>query len=265
MKLHREIFNETATKYPPVYLLHGFTGSAEDWRQTASGILIEYPVYAIDLPGHGKNASVDDITLYTADAIISSIKETLDFYKVKKLILCGYSMGGRAALSFATKHPEYISALILESTTAGIINYEDRQNRIKNDEKIASLITSESMEYFIDYWINIPLFESQKTLPYEKLEAVRKNKLLNNSIGLANSLKGFGTGSMPVLWDELKGLKFPVLLITGELDKKFTTISKEMVKLLPNGVHYIVPGSGHNVHLEKPEHFLNLTNEFLRK
>ena len=44
----------------------------------------------------------------------------------------------------------------------------------------------------------------------------------SSKIGLANSLRGFGIGVMPYLGSELVKLKFPVYLITGGLDEKFT-------------------------------------------
>ena len=43
-------------------------------------------------------------------------------------------------------------------------------------------------------WENIPLFETQKRLAQNVQEAVRKERLANNPKGLANSLRGMGTG-----------------------------------------------------------------------
>jgi hypothetical protein len=39
---------------------------------------------------------------------------------------------------------------------------------------------------------------------------IRKERLANNPKGLANSLRGMGTGAQPSWWDELKNLKIPV-------------------------------------------------------
>ena len=41
---------------PPVLLLHGFLGGAEDWHAIASGLSRSHRVVAIDLPGHGGSA-----------------------------------------------------------------------------------------------------------------------------------------------------------------------------------------------------------------
>ena len=57
---------------------------------------------------------------------------------------------------------------------------------------------------FIDFWENIPLFASQKELSEEKQLAVRKERLGQSEIGLANSLRGIGTGSQPSYWEQLR-------------------------------------------------------------
>ena len=111
--------------------------------------------------------------------------------------------------------------------------------------------------------MNKELFDSLKKLHEEKLNKIKNEKRKNKKIGLINSLLGFGTGSMPCLYDELKSLTVSTLLITGEFDRKFTDINKKMVKELPNAKHSIINNAGHNTHIEEPKDFINAVNEFL--
>jgi 2-succinyl-6-hydroxy-2,4-cyclohexadiene-1-carboxylate synthase len=60
--------------------------------------------------------------------------------------------------------------------------------------------------------MNLPIFSSQKKSPLQKLQEIKKRKLANSEIGLANSLLGFSTGKMPSLWNRLSEFNFPVLL-----------------------------------------------------
>ena len=62
---------------------------------------------------------------------------------------------------------------------------------------------------------------------------------------------------------EVKKIRFQVLLIAGDLDKKFKAISEIALEQIPKSMLKIVRNSGHNVHFEKPEVFLKLLNEFL--
>jgi 2-succinyl-6-hydroxy-2,4-cyclohexadiene-1-carboxylate synthase len=81
---------------------------------------------------------------------------------------------------------------------------------------------------------------------------------------LANSLRGSGTGKMKPLYEYLKNIRAKVLLITGELDTKFTDINSGMGKLFPNAKHEIIKNAGHNTHLEEPERFIGILNDFLK-
>ena len=74
---------------------------------------------------------------------------------------------------------------------------------------------------------------SQKELSEEKADSCEEERLGQREIGLANSLRGIGTGSQNSYWEQLKAVNLPVLLITGELDTKFVNISREMEKQFP--------------------------------
>jgi 2-succinyl-6-hydroxy-2,4-cyclohexadiene-1-carboxylate synthase len=173
-------------------------------------------------------------------------------------------MGGRAALSFAAKHPDRLNGLILESTTAGIKEQNERLQRTEEDNKLAEHILAEGIDKFINDWYNKPLFNSigknRKLL--DKLIKGKKNL---SPTGLANSLKGFSTGLMKNHWAILEYLNMPVMLITGEDDVKFSNLNGGMAKLLPDAMHHTVRSAGHNVHLENEREFVILLNSFLRK
>lgn len=248
----------------PLLFLHGFTGSSGDWKFLFDQLDESYTPLAIDMPGHGESSTPDIIDYFLEESIVDMISNVLSELNISSLVICGYSMGGRAALSYAIKYPDNVSGLILESSTPGIISEKDRSLRIDDDEKIAGRILETGMNNFIDEWYNKPLFNSirEKSELYGKLV---EGKKINNPIGLANSLRGFSTGRMSNHWGNLKKLTMPVLLMTGENDEKFSKINNEMLKLLPIAEHNIVSSSGHIAHLENAEDFIILLNSFLSK
>lgn len=261
-----ELFADTTNFNPDkqtIVFLHGFTGSSEDWSEIIPQIDSNFSSITVDLIGHGKSDSPADTALYEIDSIIQQLKSIIEKLALNKIILCGYSMGGRVALSFANKFPQLINGLILESSTAGIKNEKERLARIRSDEQLSERIIRFGVEDFMDYWLRLPIFESQKKLPEQRRNEIRTKKMKNNSAGLANSLLGFSAGKMPPLWKRLNNFFFPVLLITGEFDKKYCELNNEMNKLLPNSHHLIVDGAGHNIHLEKPSEFVIFVNRFL--
>jgi 2-succinyl-6-hydroxy-2,4-cyclohexadiene-1-carboxylate synthase len=206
-----------------------------------------------------------DVKFYRTDEIIKHMLFIIDYFEIEKVILAGYSMGGRAALSFASAHPEKISALILESTSAGIENEDDRKVRTTSDEHLACFIESHSIEEFINKWMGMELFKSQKSVSDEKLKNLKTAKLKNSTTGLANSLRGFGSGVMPYLGNEITKMNFPVLLVSGELDSKFTQLNSRLVKQFPDADHIIVDGAGHTIHFESPDEYNSKLNHFLKQ
>lgn len=249
---------------PTILFIHGFSGSSSDWADILTQIDYNFSTVAIDLIGHGESSSPSEIKFYESESVVDQIQTVIYKLNIDRIILAGYSMGGRAALSFASKHPELVHGLILESSTAGLQETAEIEERIQSDEKIANKIIAEGVEQFVDFWLNLPIFNSQRMLPAEKLDEIKKQKLKNNPVGLANSLRGFSTGRMPGLWNQLVNLDFPIALLTGELDEKYCTVNRKMSKLLPNAEFHIVEDAGHNIHLEKPSEFVILVNRFLR-
>lgn len=242
-------------------LLHGFTGSSENWQPFIPTLPEKFHVITPDIIGHGKAAILSDIDSYymqyAAESIFSTIEEPFH--------LLGYSMGGRLALYITTHYPDKIKSLVLESASPGLKSEEERQIRKKRDDALADKIEANGIEWFVDFWESISLWDSQKQLSDEARQNLRKQRLANNPRGLANSLRGMGTGIMPSLWDKLSSLTMPVKLIAGNLDTKFVGINQEMAELIPNADLSIVEGAGHTVHLEKPEAFTEIVQEFLQR
>lgn len=254
--------NLTSDKIPLV-CLHGFTGSALDWQFLSEMIDEKFYVVAIDLLGHGDSSCPENVEFYSADKQNMFLSKILTHLKIAKFFLLGYSMGGRAALSFALEQPEGLLGLILESSSPGLQLESERTARQLSDINLMEMIEKKGIGVFTEYWQDLPIFRTQKIIGNNKLEEIYKRKLDNNPVGLINSLFGFGTGSMPNYWDKIKELK-TTLLITGEFDEKFSSINSRMQSLIDCD-HEVIKSAGHNVHLEKPDEFIILLNKFLRQ
>ena len=155
-------------------------------------------------------------------------------------------------MAFAHQFPERLQRLFLESGTAGIADQAAREARVASDEQKANRIEQEGMAAFVADWEKLPLFASQQNASAEQQAFMHEQRVNQTAVNVANSLRGFGTGAMPNYWPELTNLQFPVVLITGADDAKFTAINDSMVEMLPNAVRVAVSGAGHNVHFEKP-------------
>ncbi|HEX7357251.1 MAG TPA: 2-succinyl-6-hydroxy-2,4-cyclohexadiene-1-carboxylate synthase [Ignavibacteriaceae bacterium] len=263
VKLNLESLREIDKSKDYILFLHGFTGCAEDWFPVFEQIPDKYNCLALDIIGHGKSDAPGSSMHYSIDSIMSQIKYVKDHLTQNKIFLLGYSMGGRIALTYASMYPEDVKGLILEASSAGIKNDEERQKRYEEDLKLAEFIETHTMEEFIEMWHDQEIFNTQRRFSNDKLKKIKKKKASGSKTGYANILKGFSTGIMPPVHDKLKKIPLKVLLITGDLDTKFTGINARLAKRFFKAKHKIVRNSGHNTHLEEPKRFIEIVLNYL--
>jgi 2-succinyl-6-hydroxy-2,4-cyclohexadiene-1-carboxylate synthase len=240
---------------PPIALLHGFTGSSHTWEHLAHSLGDDFTLIAVDLLGHGASDAPHDPEPYRISRQVRSLLTVFDTLDLAQLQLLGYSMGGRLALHLALAAPERFTALILESTSPGIADPAEREQRRQDDETVATMIERDGVRHFVDYWERLPLFGSHQRLEPRLRSELRRQRLGNSTPGLAHSLRGAGAGACQPIWDLLPAITAPTLIIAGALDQKYVAIGRRMAGLLPFSELAIVPDSGHMPHLEQSEEF----------
>ncbi len=245
-----------------ILFLHGFTGSHRSWCRFLPLLDQHYRLLTIDLIGHGQTDAPLDPIRYDIKQTATDLVELLQQLEIEKVHVIGYSMGGRVALTLASLYPDRVASLFLESTSPGLRTAQEREDRRKNDALLAQKIELEGLHAFIEYWEQIPLFANQHSLTDEAKHHLRAERLSHQTIGLANSLHGMGTGSMPSWWDKLKDFSIPLQLVSGELDHKFCQIAQQMIIENQQFQHTIVSGAGHTIHLEQPQEFMRLLSQF---
>ncbi len=256
---------EVSGEGPYVMAIHGFTGSTATWTPLATAAQKEYTVVAVDMLGHGASDAPSDPKRYSMERCVEDLEAILDHMGVERVHWLGYSMGGRIALSAAISLPQRTSALIAESASPGLATAVERAARVQDDEKLADWAEEVGIERFTDYWGAIPLFASQARLPAAVRDGLRAQRLVNTPLGLANSLRGIGTGAQPSMYERLSTLETPVLWIAGEEDTKFAGIARDMHRRVQGSELRIIPKAGHVAHMEQPGEFNQAVLGFLRE
>lgn len=260
---------------PKILALHGFTGLGTDFAPFAR-LCPSATWHCPNLPGHGPEPDRDCSPTATIDFIHTQVSglrsqasasnlqpSTLILQPSALHVLLGYSMGARAALLHACKHPKAWDALILISPNPGIEDPAKRTERRAVDEKLAQRIENEGVAAFIEFWQSTPMIRSQKNISADWRDAMQVNRQQHTAAGLAASLRQFGQGSCPNLWPELEKLAMPVLLVSGADDLKYTRIAGDMVDKLPRCTKHTVAAAGHMPHLETPGECADILNNFI--
>ena len=256
-------FVEVRGQGEPLMLLHGFTGNHSTWKSVVDALQDNYLCIVPDLIGHGRSDSPDDFTRYSIEKVAVDLKQMLTILNIEQCHVLGYSMGGRLALQFSVLFSKYVKTLLLESASPGLELEGEREQRKMQDDRLAERIEREGIQSFVEYWQDIPLFKTQKKLPVKDRAAIFEQRMHNSEIGLANSLRGMGTGVQQSLWNELIIFQFPVLLLTGELDEKFCKIAERMKLKLKDCEWHTINDVGHAIHVEDSEMFGRIVSGFI--
>ncbi|MDX1260499.1 2-succinyl-6-hydroxy-2,4-cyclohexadiene-1-carboxylate synthase [Exiguobacterium sp. K1] len=256
MKLrHQEYHVEISGSGPPLLLLHGFTGSSATWDLFGSRLQSDFTVYRIDLLGHGRTASAS----YQRMRLTEQVKDLKSLLATREedWSVLGYSMGGRIALLLAATSKQ-VKQTIAVSTTPGLRSAHERRLRRQADRRLADRLLTDGLADFIDYWESLPLFASQRHLPVEVQESIRRGRLAQSPEGLAASLIAQGTGNMTPVWHLLDTSSID--WIVGNDDDKFKKIA---IEAAPSEKIHLIEGASHAPHIDQPEKFVTIVEKLL--
>jgi 2-succinyl-6-hydroxy-2,4-cyclohexadiene-1-carboxylate synthase len=216
---------------PRVVLIPGFTQTARSWAGAAEVVGETCDAHALDVP---EPTTFTD----TAGAIGRA---------GGRAIYAGYSMGGRLCLRLAIDRPDLVRGLVLVSASPGIADDHERAARAEADHALAETIERDGVDAFLSGWLAQPMFT---TVPADAPGLSDRRRL--TVAYLAASLRRLGAGAMESMWNDLEKLTMPVLLVTGTLDDKYTTIARRMLERMRPGVKHVELRGGHALPLEQP-------------
>jgi 2-succinyl-6-hydroxy-2,4-cyclohexadiene-1-carboxylate synthase len=237
---------------PRMVLLHGFTQTARCWAPFDAALAEHHQLRLVDAPGHGasRHAHAD---LVDAAWLVGVAGGPATYV--------GYSMGGRIALQLALDSPDLVRRLVLISASPGLADHAERAARRERDDALAEHLEAIGVAAFLDEWLAQPLFAS---LPPTRAHRTERER--NTAPGLAASLRALGTGAQQPLWDRLRELRMPVLLVAGVSDAKFVGVAQQMAEAIGvNAQVALVEGAGHTAHLEQPALTASLVLDWLRR
>ncbi|MFI1654584.1 alpha/beta fold hydrolase [Streptomyces sp. NPDC020472] len=238
---------------PSVVLLHGLAGHAGEWDDLARDLSRRHRVVAVDQRGHGASERLPrdaGRAAYVADAV--AVIEQLG---LRQPVLVGQSLGGHTAMLTAAAHPRLVRALVLVEAGPGGPN-PNVQAEIGG---------------WLDSW-PAPFPSRNAAVDFLGGGAVGE--------GWAAGLEERGGGWWPrfdrdvmvdslaenarrSFWDEWARITCPVLAVLGQSGIIPPQESEAMLRQRPGATAVSVPGTGHDVHLERPDVLRRLIRDFL--
>jgi pimeloyl-ACP methyl ester carboxylesterase len=234
----------------PLVMVHGaFMAISGDWEDWVNELAKSRKVIAIEMQGHGRTADIDrDITPAN---VADDVAAMLDYLKITKADVLGYSLGAGAAMQCAIRHPDKVRKVV-------VISYPFRRDGwVKEVNDGLSKITAE-------------VFSGSP------MEAEFK-RLNPNPDGFANFVKHVITsnsGPWDFGADKFKSTTAPMLFINGDADGVKLETLAEMYSLKGGGLSgdlqprsesrlAIIPNTTHETLMSRMSIIIPMVNDFL--
>jgi pimeloyl-ACP methyl ester carboxylesterase len=205
-----QMYYEVSGEGQPLVVLHGAYMNIPSMGAIIPKLAETHKVYAIEFQGHGRTTDIDRPITYPN--LADDVAVFMEKVGLQKADVFGYSMGAVAGLQLAIRHPDKVNRLIAAS---GAYDAEGWQPEFK------AFIPQMNVEMFV----NMPFAEE-----YKKLAANPDGfpALVEKLIALEKE---------PMAWGaDVKAIKAPVLIITGDADVATLEHSVALFRLLGGGV-----------------------------
>jgi pimeloyl-ACP methyl ester carboxylesterase len=250
----------------PLILLHGGQGDYRSWEPQMAELSRHYRVISYSRRYNFPNQNPQTATNHSAKTEAADLRAFIKALRLRRVNLVGTSMGAATALTFAIDNPSMVRRLIIAEPPIlalakrfpeGDALYQDFMNRIQNPASAAFTAGDDegAMRFFVDGFAVPGRFDK---LPGEARLGVMQN---------AAFFKMVARSSDPypdIPRAHLRGLRMPVLVITGEKTIAIhRRIDEELSRLIPRARSAMIPAAGHGSPRENPRAFTEVVDNFL--
>lgn len=245
-----KMYYEIHGKGEPVVLLHGaFMAITGDWKKWTRELSKTRKVIAVEMQGHGRTGDIKrDMS---SENFADDVAKLLDFLKIPRADLIGYSLGAGVAMQCAISHPEKVRKVV--SISAPIRHdgwVKEGRDALQN--------------------LTVEIFKGTP------IEAEWK-KLNPNPDGFAdffNHLKASALNPSDFDTDKFKATKAPMFFIHGDADGVRLDHIAEMYRLKGGDLHgdmrphpesrlAILPNTTHVTLMNRMTTIVPMINDFL--
>lgn len=238
----------------PVVLIHDGLLPMASWDDVIAPLRARFDVVRWDRRGYG--ASTTTTRDYASEDDLLAL---LDRLELPRAALVGCSSGGGLALDFTILHPDRVSALVLEGPVLSGFPYS-AQFLTRNMRNGAPSRMAKDDAATLRRWAEDPYITDVRNVgARRRLRALleRHPESATNKV-LRSSRREFQSQT------RLGEVKVPVRLVTGESDIPDVHAHMGAIEAgLARAERIVVAQAGHLVHLEQPEVFVRLLEEFL--
>ncbi len=235
---------------PTLVLIHGYTGSKENWYRLCSRLGRRYRLLAPDLPGWGDSERVpgaDHGFVAQAENVAAFLRQVVG----APVVLVGHSMGGAIAALVAARHPELVTRVALLNAAGAEFKENAFARAVLDGDNPFGVEDQAALERYMTI-----LFHERRTRPFlpwpgtwAYVAARRREAAFEQSV-----LDRIGRGDERLQpWQEADRIHQPTLLLWGEHDHVIDPSALDLyAQRIPQARKRLLPNSGHMTLMEEP-------------
>jgi esterase len=228
-----------------VVFVHAFGGNTTHWAAQLEHLRKRRRAVALDLRGHGFSQPPADGD-YGMESMAGDINAVVNKIGFPKFILAGHSMGGSVAIAYSGLHPERVAGLLLVDTG------DARQIPEGQKNQYIKALESDAYADVMESYFNQILTGS---VPGVRAKVMQEIRIMPREMALSLIKEQFRYDPLPALI-RYKGPKLAVVTPANDMPYSLHNLALD----LP---HVVVTGTSHWLHLDRPEEFNRILNEFL--
>ncbi len=236
---------------PPLVILHGILGSSRNWQTAGRDLAERFHVFALDLRNHGSSPHAAEMSF---GAMAQDLRDWLDGQGLSRVTLLGHSMGGKAAMLFACRHPERVERLVVvdiapksyswagrrgEFAAMLGLDLENLRSRGEAEQRLEAQVPDWALrKFFVTNLERTPAGRWQWQIGLPAIAAALA-ELEKNPLGPGDRFAG------------------PVRVITGERSPYVRPADRPAIlEHFPAAEFTVIAESGHNPHMDARERFV---------
>ena len=262
--------NEIKTYYErhgtgqPLICIHGAWTDYRLWKPQIDALSNEYELIVYDVRGHGKTGPSAQ-RRYTVELFASDLHALVEELGVTKPLICGLSLGGMIAQTYAVRYRNRLGALILADTAVStMLTLRDKLTRLAFPGwAMRATVRLLGPARYVDvaYWLaTVTRGEDW----FGRDETVRAY--------VRETMSAFDTAEFNkifrAIYDfrrvDLPAIQVPTLVLNGEFESQSVfTHTTHMERAIPDIRTAVLPDAGHTSNMENPDAFNRELLDFL--
>lgn len=248
----------------PVVFVHEFAGDHRSWEPQVRRFSRHYRCITFAARGYPPSDVPTADSQYSQARARDDVKAVMDHLKIERAHIVGHSMGAFATLHVGLTYPERTRSLVLAGCGYGA-EPNERDNFMRLTEQTAQMFRRDGIKAAARQYARSPgrqQFASKDPLGYARfVEQLAQHSAEGSALTMLNVQR-----ERPSLWDlqdQLKTLRAPTLIITGDGDLPCLQPGLFLNSLIPNAGLCVLPLTGHTINSEEPDRFNEEVARFL--